>query len=282
MISEEIFAREERRLGKSVHYHDGRWWVESAPFYYKPIHEFNPFPPKSARPRPIKAVAGYSHQVPVPAMANRQVVYNVLDGDNLRKFSMESLKPAKRRAVRKGQKDCVIDFITPTDENLEQIRLCNISLAERCEGVREPGSFKPASYYMEHASQWREDIMALFHHKGHRFVGAFVDNKLVAYINLIIIEDTWSFSAIKSITEHLEHRPVDVLYFSLLTQASQASVSGECKRVINGGGIDELESLARFKADYMLLPVAFPYYSHTILPLDTLRRLKSLINFSRR
>lgn len=279
MISEETFAQEEKRLGKSVHFHDGRWWVKTAPFYYKPVHEFRPIFPKSARPHPIKAFAGYSHQVPDDTLANRKVIYNILDGDNLRRFSLDELKSSKRRAIRKGLRDCSIEYYTLTDDNLEQMRLCNISLAERCEETREPGSFLPASYYTTHIGQWREDMISLFNHKGHQFVGAFVTNKLVAYIDVVKIENTWSFSAIKSITEYLEHRPVDALYFSILTQAREASHCNLCERVLNGGGGNELESLARFKADYMLLPVAVPYYSKTIFPIEKVRRLKSLLKF---
>jgi hypothetical protein len=281
MISEETFAREEQRLGKQVHFHDGVWWIKAAPFYYKPVHEFRPFPPGSARPGRFKALLGYSHQVPASDRATRHVVWNMLEGDNLKMFSMEKLKPAKQRAVRKGQRECIIQPISPTEENLEQMRLANISLAERCVGVRDPTSFLPADYYTTHAAQWREDMLKLFGHRGYKFIGAFVEGVLVAYINLITVEGTWIMSAIKSVTESLHHRPVDALYFSILSEASQVSRFGECQRVLNGGGDHERESLARFKAEFMLLPVRVPYYSRTLLPMERLRQLKSVVSSRR-
>ncbi len=275
MVSEETFAIEEANIGKIIHLHDGIWWVRTAPFYFKPVHIFRQFAPGTGKPSPLRALGGYSHQVPAESMGTRSVVLNILEGESLRQFSMERLKSEKRRAIRKGYNQCIIKEYMPTSDNLEQMRLCNISLAQRCKGVRAPNSFLPEEYYNIHKNQWLSNILRLFNHKGHRFTGAFADNCLIAYIDLITIEDTWVFSAIKSITEHLHNRPVDALYFDLL---SKASVSIECQRVVNGGGEDELESLSRFKAEYGLLPVSIPYYSRTLLPIDRLKRIKSRLS----
>ena len=274
MISEEIFAQEEKRLGKQVHFHDGVWWVRVAPFYYKPVHEFRHFAPKSARPHLLKAFLGYSHQVPDPAQATRYVRMNVIQGEDLRGFSLERLRGKRRNLVRMGIRDCRVETLTQSDALLEQMRLINISQATRFDNAREPGTFQPAKYYKLHASQWREDILKLFSHQGHQFIGAFVGDTLAAYINLIQIEDTWLFGAVKSCIEYLQHRPVDALYFTTLSSASK---SGECNRVVNGGGFDERESLTHFKVEFLLEPVVVPIYSRTRLPMEMLRTLKSLI-----
>ena len=272
MISEETFAKEEARIGEQIHFHDGVWWIKAAPFYYKPVHEFRPFPPKSLKPHPLKALLGHSHQVPENIQATRNVIWNISDGENLRAFSMDRLKSAKRRAIRKGQKDCLIEIYSPSEENLEQMRLINISQASRFVKSGESGNYLRANYYESHKLKWREDMLKIFSHKGHQLVGAFVGDKLVAYIDLIKIEDTWMFGAVKSNDEYLKHRPVDAMYFNILSMAAQDS---ECKRVVNGGGYDERESLTRFKGEYFLKPVSLPYYSQTLLPLDRLRKLKS-------
>jgi hypothetical protein len=276
MISEETFAQEEKRLGKQVHFHDGVWWVKAAPFYYKPVHEFHPFPPKNARPHPLKALLGYSHQVPDPAQATRCVRMNVLQGDDLRSFSLERLRGKKRNQVRMGIKNCLVEALTQSDAILEQMRLINISQAKKFEGARESGTFLPSEYYELHAAKWREGILRLFNHQGHQFIGAFVGDTLVAYINLIQVEDTWMFGAVKSCNEYLKHRPVDALHFTALTTASQ---SGECNRVVHGGPDGEPESLTHFKAEFLLRPVSLPYYSRTVIPMEKLRSLKSLLSF---
>jgi hypothetical protein len=267
MISEETFAREEQRIGKQVNFHDGVWWAGAAPFYYKPVHLFRPFPPKSARPHPLKAFMGYSHQVPDPAQATRQVRWNVLEGDDLSNFSLERLRRNKRHMVRNGIRDCRVQIVAQVDVLLDQMRLINISQARRLEETEDHAGVLRPDYYERHAARWRADMLKIFSHRGHRFVGAFVGDKLAAYVDLIQVEDTWMFGAVKSSDEYLKHRPVDALYFTVLRLASQ---DGTCKRVLNGDG-DERASLTYFKEQFLLTSVAVPYYSRTLLPLDRLR-----------
>jgi len=274
MISEEAFAREEQRLGKNVHFHDGVWWVRAAPFYCKPIHEFGPFPPESARPKNLKALLGYSHQVPDPTQATRCLRWNVLQGDDLRHFSLERLRGKKRNQVRMGIRDCRIEALSQSDALLEQMRLINISQAKRFEGVGEHGTFLPAEHYELHASQWGEGILRLFSHQGHQFVGAFVGDTLAAYVDLLQVAGTWMFGAVKSHNVHLQHRPVDALYFTILSMASQ---NGECNRVVNGGPDGERGSLTYFKEEFLLRVVPVPYYSRTLLPTTRLRNLAGLM-----
>ena len=275
MITEETFAKEEKKIGKHVHFHDEVWWVRTAPFYYKPVNQFRAFPPNSAKPHPLKALVGYSHMIHDALKSTRSVRMNILDGEHLERFSMDTLKSAKRRVVRNGLKDCQIRSYLPTDAVLEQMRVINISQAERFESGGESGTFLSPKYYEHHVTQWRKDILNLFSHKGHQFIGAFVGETLAAYIDLIQIEDTWMVGAVKSRNEYLKHRPVDALYFSILSMASQC---GECKRVINGGGNLERESLTRFKGEFNIKPVLLPYYSKTILPIEELQTLKRRIS----
>ena len=49
--------------------------------------------------------------------------------------------------------------------------------------------------------------------------------------------------------------------------ASQCDV---CKKVVNGGGFDERESLTFFKSQFLLTPVDLPYYTRTLLPIESL------------
>lgn len=273
MISEKTFAQEDRRLGKQVHCHDGVWWVRTAPFYYKPVCEFRPFAPGSARPHPLKALLGYSHQVPDAAQATRSAQWNILQGEDLRTFSLERLRGKRRNLVRAGIRDCRVEFVDPIEPLLEEVRAINISQARKFEQADAYGTFLPSEYYETHAARWREDMRRIFSHAGHRFVGAFVGDRLAAYVDLIQIEDVWMFGAVKSLQEHLPRRPIDALYFTILHLAAQ---SAECSRVVNGGGADERESLTHFKGEFFLKPVTVPYYTRTRLPLARLRQLRNL------
>ncbi len=274
MVSEEMFALEEKKMGKKVHLHDGVWWIKSAPFYYKPVHEFRPIPCKSLYPDPLKSLGGYSYQLSDSLLANRYVRHNMLQGDSLRAFSLERISGKRRNMVRMGIRYCRIEFIKESDVLLEQMRLINISQAKRFERGGGSDTFLPSDYYELHVIQWKAEIQKYFIHKGHQFVGAFVGETLVAYIDLIQLEDTWMFGAVKSSDEYLKYRPVDALYYTILTMASQCD---ECKRVVNGGGYDERDSLTYFKREYLLTPVDLPYYSRTLLPVDLLRGIKNKI-----
>ena len=276
MITEELFAREDLRLGKTVYYHDGIWWVKTAPFYYKPINEFHPMPPKSAKPHPLRALMGYSHQVPDHSQATRHLRYNVLQGDDLRRFSLEHLPSPKRRVVRQGIKNCRVEHVTNIEPLLEEMKNTNVSQALRFEAMGGKGDYLPADYYEKHTLKWREDMLKIFRHPGHWFMGAFVGDKLAAYVDLVQIEDTWMFGAVKSSDDYLSFRPVDALYFTILTMASHCP---DCNRVVNGGG-DERESLTRFKSQFLLKSMLCPYYSRTLLPMEKLRQLRKLIKHS--
>ena len=274
IISIETFAHEERRLGKKIHLHKGVWWEQSSPFYCKPINEFSSFVPKSSTPNLLKALFGYSHQVPDSSKATRFVSWNILDGENLINFSLDCLKPSKRRTIRKGLQQCMIKYLLPTENNIEQMRQINISQAKKFEGTRESGTFLSSEYYDLKATEWREQTRRLFTHLGNYFVGAYVGHTLVAYINLIQIEDTLKIGAVKSCSEYLQHRPVDALYFTVLSMAAKSRVF---TRIVNGGPDGEPESLTYFKGEFHIIPISFPYYTWSVLPMTQLRKLKSMV-----
>ncbi|MDY0144444.1 MAG: hypothetical protein RBS84_00450 [Kiritimatiellia bacterium] len=278
MITEEVFAQEEARLGQSVHMRNGIWWVRVAPGYCKPVHEFRLIAPGSFKPRLLRSWIGYSHQVPDPVQGNRSMVWNMLQGAELKNFSLERLRSKRRNMVRGGLRDCRVDVMLPEERILEQMRQINISQAQRFEAIQEKPIFLPPDYYTTHASKWRADMLKLFSHAGHQFIGAFVNERLAAYSNVIRIEGTWMFGAVKSHQEELKHRPVDALYFYVLSRASQSS---DCQRVVNGGGEDERPSLTSFKRDFLLNPVVVPYYTRTLIPLDRLRQLKNIFQSRR-
>ena len=273
MITAETFALGERQLGKQVHLHDGVWWVKTAPFYFKPVHEFHPFAPRCAKPHPLQALMGYSHQVAAPSQATRLLRSNILQGEDLQNFSLERLPGKKRNNVRQSIRNCRVQHVMDIEPFLDEMKRINISQALRFEATDGKGDYLPAAYYEQQTAQWREDMLKLFRHPGHRFIGAFVEDKLAAYVDLIEIETTWMFGAVKSSDDYLPYRPVDALYFTILTMASQCE---DCQRVVNGGG-NERESLTHFKSQFLLKSVLCPYYSRTLLPLETLRKLRNRI-----
>ena len=280
MISEEEFALEEQRLGKRVHRHDGVWWVSAAPFYCKPVHEFRPFAPGGARPSPLWAPGGYSHQVNEEAQGNQYVDWMVLSGQELGQYSLAALPAKKRNKVRIGLRECTVEPLQPQDDVLHAMREINISQAERFQLAGYRRDFLPPEYYVRNSSRWARDMRALFAHLGHVFWGARVGERLVAYIDVLRVADSWIFGAVKSHSSWLRQRPVDALYHVVL----QAAVSDAfCRRVVNGGPDPDRPTLDHFKESFLFRSVRVHYYSHSLVRSPFVRRLvKPLVAWYRR
>lgn len=274
MITAETFAQGERKLGKSVHLHDGVWWIKTAPLYYKPIHDFQPIKPKTSKPHPLRALMGYSHQVADPTQATHHMRWNILQGPDLHNFTLERLPPAKRRVVRQGIRNCRVELLNDLRPFLTQ--LTNIAISQAVKHEEAGGDIKvlPPSYYYNNASRWQEQLIKVFNHKGHQFFGAFVQDKIVAYVDLIRIEDTWIIGTVKSHQDYLGQRPIDALYYTILSNASR---SNQCARVINGGGV-EREGVTRFKEQFFFRSINIPYFSNTLFSIEILKKVRKLIS----
>lgn len=253
-LSEEEFADQEIERGRRVHEHDGVLWSTVAGSYSRPIYEFRRIRPGDARPARWHSILGYSHQVPDQSLGTRSVGFMTIEADRLRSFGMGSLRSEKRAQVRKGLRDCEIREITDLDADVEEIRAVCVSQAIRHMGT---GRFDRApSYYTEEGDAWRASVEKCFRRKGWRWIGAYVNCRLVAYLTLLAVEDHAFFMAVKSHTESLRFCPSDALYFTALSEIKEASW---CRRVVNGG--EAHSSLNRFKAQFGFGLVEVPYYS---------------------
>ena len=270
-LSEEQFALQDAALGHSVHKSGGRWWKTAAPMYCKPVHEYRPIGPGEAKPSLFKALGGFTHQVSDPSHSTRILRMNILSGSGLESFDLQHIAGnGWRTSLRKALKSVEIRSIACDDGLLERMRQINISHAQRFQDVGRSNSYRKPSYYQENSAEWFRQMRALLAHRGHNFIGAFSDDTLVAYLDLITIEDTWMIGAVKSDWEFANKRPVDVLYFHALSMASE---NGACRRVVNGGG-DEPEGLRRFKEDFLFRSVDVHYFTRTILPFKTLMKFR--------
>jgi len=254
MLTEADLAEERRKIGRSVHEHDGVWWETVSPFYTKPVFEFRSFLPKQATPYWPKSFLGYSHQVPDRRYANRVLQFMVLEGADLHQFSMARLRSEKRNQVRKGLKLCEVRRILDLESCLEEVRQINIAQARR---LMEDGTFGfPHDYYVKHEQQWRADICKQAALRGHEWWGAFHQGRLVAYMVTYHVEHTQFMQIMKTHTECLKLCATDAVYFTVLEQASRA---GDCERIVNGG--PARESLNRFKEQFLFKPTEAFYYT---------------------
>jgi hypothetical protein len=273
-ISEEDFASNEIKNGKRLHKNDGIWWVEKASFYYRPLNIMHIHTPKKITPDSLKAFLGYSFRVDEPNKKGYNISINVLQGENLQGYNLKKLPPPKQRIVKQGLKNCNVRVIRDITPYILEMKSINIDQAERFDNLGDKKDYLPASYYNEKENQWREEIVKSFSHVGHFMIGAFVGDKLAAYIDLVILDNIWEFGAVKSHSDYFPYRPVDALYYYIL---HTASLNSHCKYVINGGGEDERESLTKYKTLFLLQPTTIYYYTHSFIPYKLFSFIKQLI-----
>jgi hypothetical protein len=201
MLTEAKYIEQQRRLGNRLHEHDGVWWREPYRFYAKPVFEFRSFPPKTAKPRLSKSFLGYSHQVPECRYANRILEYMILEGEDLRLFSLARLPTDRRNKVRKGLRLCTVRPITCLETCIEEVRQICISHAKRA--AKDQTFPVPFTYYVEHEKEWKAEMLRRFAIGGNEWWGAFHQGGLVSYKIQYQVDNILIFYITKTHTDYL-------------------------------------------------------------------------------
>jgi hypothetical protein len=270
---EQNAQQKQSNLGCKLHCFGGVWWERQQPFYAKPAFEFQSFAPGIARPDRTKGFLIYSHQVPSPDMGNRRVDWMMLEGEDLRQFSLARLRSEKRNQVRKGLKNCEVRIITDIEPHLDQALQINATQATRHMAT---GWFtRSSAYFARHTQAWKSETRLHFSLPGWQWVGAFVQGQLVAYMRTLQVADVLFIMSMKSHTEFLKLCASDAIYFTALEAAGH---SNSVSRIVNGGPMRP--SLDRFKEQFLFKRTSIPYFlsGEALLRLGTrLFRLKERI-----
>lgn len=179
----------------------------------------------------------------------------VLEGEALRLFSIDKIiSDNKRNHIRKGLKRCALMQILDLEDVLERVRQINISQAKRQES--KYGAEVHARRYIDEADDWRAQVRREYALRGREWMGAFVDNVLVAYIRTYQVGGLRVIEQVKADTQYLKHFPIDALYYSVLSGAGK---DNGCKSIVNGSPIHA--SLDRYKEQFLFKAKEHPYYS---------------------
>jgi hypothetical protein len=254
MLSEEEYIEQQRSMGLRIHRHRGIWWEEVFPFYCKPAFVYTAIDPGEARPKRIRSLLGYSHQVRDSRLKNRTLCLMVLEGAGLNNFCLATLGSKKRNNVRRGLKTCVVKRLRNIEPHLQRMREINIAQAIRQE--QKAGSETPVSRYQNEANSWRRQIVSEFALEGREWWGAFVNGMVVAYLRTYQVNGIRVIQQTKIDTASLRSYAMDALYFTVLSRAAE---DPDCNRVINGPPLHE--SLNKYKEQFQFCPVEIPYYS---------------------
>lgn len=253
-MTEQEYVEGNPHLFHHLHVHDGVWWDQIYPGYAKPAFKFRELVPHVVRPARSRSYWGYSHCVPEMRQGNHAVDYMVLEGDNLREFGMDRLDSKKRNQVKKGFKCCEVKEILELEPHLEDARAVCISHSQR--GVQTRKAFHVShTYFIDHAEAWRAQMRHDFAGKGRKWFGAWRDNRLIAYLVTLQVENTMIIEKMKLHTDFMQFCPSDALYFAGLEQAARTA---SCRRIVNSP--PQRPGLDRFKEQFLFKPTPIPFY----------------------
>lgn len=253
-LSEQEYVEQNPQYFRRLHVHDGIWWDQIYPGYARPAFKFRSMAPKTARPAWAKSWLGYSHCVPDTEMGNAVVRYMVLEGEDLRAFSLARLGTLKRNRVRKGCKHCEVKEVPDLESCLEEAREVCASHSLRGASTRHAHHVAP-SFFTEQADTWRKQMRRDFACRGRSWFGAWHAGRLVGYIATLRVEDVLLIEKVKLHTEFLPQCPSDALYFYVLSEAARDET---CRRIINSA--PQRPGLDRFKELFFFKPTSLPLY----------------------
>jgi hypothetical protein len=236
----EQYIEQQIKAGYKIHLHDGVWWQQYAPWFYRPVVPLQKLTPGSVRPSRLLSVLGYSHLVDDPEIANKYWPVMMLKEESLELFSISALSSSKRARVRKGLKLNEVRKIANIDPVITEMQQICISAAKRT------GHGRPPEYYVKNAGEWEAFMRKEFAIPGREWWGAFQGDVLVAYYYAYLVDETMFISAAKSHSDYLQNCPNDALLFSFLEFCRGLE---DCRRVIFGDWSDA-PSLNEFKERY--------------------------------
>lgn len=250
----EDYLRQESGIRKGVHLHDGVWWKRSLPGCSQPLYPLQEVMPGSARPRFSKSFIQYSHVVPGIGASNRQRTRTrlLLQGENLKGYSLESLDRKRRQAVNKavrcGFRTELIQDLQKHRADLHEIYISN--------AIRNKHGL-PHQWYIENEGQWWADLVRENALAGRDWFGVFQGEKLVAFLYACLVDDTAVWFVTKSNMEFLSSDPNDLLWFDVITHYKNVAA---CRRLDAGWAIPVPPTIDWRKRRLGFEPVELPVF----------------------
>lgn len=197
-----------RAVGDEVHYHRGVWWKQLNSFFCTPCSIFEVVSPSESWPKLTHALAGYSHLC--GSHGNSNSIYRAIVNDDVKNYSLMGLSGKRnmqevRRALNKTQ----VRQVT-TDELVRDGVEVYASWHQRV-GWGRDRSRESAERWLRRACS-RPKRMVL---------GAFVGDKLVAFMLPYATGSVVCPSFVASHTEYLKYRPNDALHHAVLCISRQ-------------------------------------------------------------
>lgn len=267
MLSESIYAEQQREIGRKIHEHDGIFWEQPYPFYSRPVFFMSAFQVGAAKPHFLKRILGYSHQITDANKATDFKTFMELNREKLNDYSIQKLLPKKRSQVRQALKFCEIKLIVELNaEVLERIRQINIQQALRQESGY--GAETPSDRYIKEKEDWEKQVQREFALQGREWWGAYLEGVLIAYVKTYQVGSVRIIEQTKTDSQYLKYKPMDALYYTIIEKASKDL---SCEKIINGTPLHP--SLNLYKEQFLFEQVSYPYYTSNYKFNQLIRKL---------
>jgi hypothetical protein len=251
VLSREQFIRQQIEAGVKLHAHDGVWWQEMEPFFYKPAVEVDAVRTFEQRPARMRALLGYSHAVEPGCPTNRTWRYMCYDNPPGVKYSLDRLSRNRRSSVRRGLSRNEVHRITNLEDWVQDLQEIVIT------AVGRTGYGLPPEYYVKHFDRWMRRTLQLFKLPGREWWGTFHGGKLVAYCYGYQIDDIALLDTAKVHTDFLEHYTYDAVLFTLMEYLINEQ---GCRTIFAGGWTPDKEPLVEFKKKHNFQIVEMPAF----------------------
>jgi hypothetical protein len=243
MSAAEVVAAD-RKLGMKFHLSGGIWWREVKPFFYQPAMITTRIAPGAASPHLWSALGGYYHMVPDGADTNGAVTANEISDPV--GYDLKSLK-RKRGQIQRALAAFRIQPVTSLQDLLTSGYDVYVDWEQRIGDVRTKRS-NPQAY--------RRWITSVLEHPHGLILGAYVGNRLAAFMTIYAMDGVANCSKIFAHSEFHQQTPSSALLYAFVKIAGN---NPEIRRVWHGLRHTNA-NLQRYKAVMGFDLVSYPAY----------------------
>lgn len=220
----------------------GRWWYRVKPGFAWPVSFFRPIVDAPER-APHWALLGWQWPI-LHDLADSCVRMNTIW--RLENYALNTVAPAKRRAVARGLRELEITAESPADVCVidEALDVWNEHVA-RTGWNRPMGPGEFAASFAE-LDRWPGTTLITARDPRH-------DRALCAWMIVRCIDDTLYIDTVASHTQRLQNRPNDSMIFAALVAARQRGLSHAHYSMVSG-----IPTLEAFKRSLGFVPHEFP------------------------
>lgn len=244
VLNEEELARQHAAVEERVHFHRGVWWRRAGPCFFFPSFALAEVDHRESWPHPVRALAGFTHLSSPNSPCNG--VYRALVREDVTKYSLASLSQYRRHNVRRALARLTVRVLENLHDLIEDGYEVYLSCHRRIQWGTDRGDRQAFGRWITKAFKQPKDFI----------LGAYKEDKLVAFMFTNVVERVASVCYVASHSGFLKCFPNDALFHAFLCIARQT----RGVETAWFGPISTDRSLDQFKLHYTSIK-QFPSYT---------------------